>query len=275
MTALRHPNVAGLFYPANARTLETEVRAYVKTGQVKAGVEGAPPKALIAPHAGYVYSGPVAGSAYAQLLAGAGAIRRVLLLGPSHRLAFQGLAYSKAHAFLTPLGPVPVDLKAYQALTDLPQVRSFEAPFEGEHCLEVQLPFLQLILDDFSLVPFLVGEATTTEVAEVLERLWGGDETLIVVSSDLSHFLDYASAQRLDRATSQAITNLDPAAIGDDQACGRNPVKGLLQAARRHGLQGRLLDLRNSGDTAGSHDRVVGYGAFAFTPGSRHEYPAP
>ncbi len=131
MSALRHPNVAGLFYPADARTLETEVRAYLRTGQVQAGVAGAPPKALIAPHAGYVYSGPVAGSAYAQLLAGAGAIRRVVLLGPSHRLAFLGLAYSKADAFLTPLGLVPVDLEAYQTLTDLPQVRSFEAPFEA------------------------------------------------------------------------------------------------------------------------------------------------
>ena len=276
MSALRHPNVAGLFYPADARTLEAEVRAFVRAGQAHAGAVSAPmPKALIAPHAGYIYSGPVAGSAYAQLLAGAAGIRRVVLLGPSHRLAFYGLAYSQARAFLTPLGQVPVDLAAYQALADLPQARPYEVPFQGEHCLEVQLPFLQMILDDFSLVPFLVGEATTTEVAEVLERLWGGDETLIVVSSDLSHYLDYASAQRLDRATSQAIANLDPAAIGDDQACGRNPVKGLLQAARQHGLQSRILDLRNSGDTAGSRDRVVGYGAFAFAPGGFHEDPAP
>ena len=276
MSALRHPNVAGLFYPADARTLEAEVRAFVRAGQAHAGAVSAPmPKALIAPHAGYIYSGPVAGSAYAQLLAGAAGIRRVVLLGPSHRLAFHGLAYSQARAFLTPLGQVPVDLAAYPALADLPQARPYEAPFQGEHCLEVQLPFLQMILDDFSLVPFLVGEATTTEVAEVLERLWGGDETLIVVSSDLSHYLDYASARRLDQATGRAIADLDPVAIGDDQACGRNPVKGLLRAARHHGLQGRILDLRNSGDTAGSRDRVVGYGAFAFAPGGFHEDPAP
>lgn len=276
MTALRHPNVAGLFYPADAHTLAAEVRTFLRGGRVPADLAGAPmPKALIAPHAGYVYSGPVAGSAYAQLLAGAGAIRRVLLLGPSHRLAFQGLVYSEVEAFLTPLGPVAVDREAYQTLTDLPQVRPFEAPFKGEHCLEVQLPFLQSILDDFLLVPFLVGEATPTEVAEVLERLWGGNETLIVVSSDLSHYLDYASAKRLDKATSLAIANLDPNAIGDDQACGRNPVKGLLRAARHHGLQGHILDLRNSGDTAGTPDRVVGYGAFAFTPECRHEHPAP
>jgi MEMO1 family protein len=264
MTGLRYPNVAGLFYPAEAHTLERAVRTYLQTAQP--GPEAmSKPKALIVPHAGYVYSGPVAGSAYAQLLIGAGAIRRVVLLGPSHRLPFYGLAYSAANAFLTPLGRVPVDQAAYGALADLPQARPWEAPFQGEHCLEVQLPFLQLLLEDFRLVPFLVGEASTAEVAEVLERLWGGDETLIVVSSDLSHYLDYASAQRLDKATSLAIANLDPGALGDGQACGRVPIKGLLQAARQRNLECHTLDLRNSGDTAGPRDRVVGYGAFAFT----------
>ena len=299
MGVLRYPNVAGTFYPADPRTLAARVRAYARLAPdggplsqgrtSSAGPESgaeqeagsgagsrkgaeAPagsrptrwPKALIVPHAGYIYSGPVAGSAYAQLAAGTAAIHRVVLLGPSHRLPFHGLAYSQAEAFLTPLGQVPVDREAYAAIADLPQARAFEAPFQGEHCLEVQLPFLQLLLEDFRLVPFLVGEASTAEVAAVLERLWGGDETLILVSSDLSHYLDYATARRLDAATSQAIAALDPAAIGDDQACGRIPVKGLLRAARHHGLQCQVLDLRNSGDTAGPRDRVVGYGAFAF-----------
>ncbi|NCA87621.1 MAG: AmmeMemoRadiSam system protein B [Gammaproteobacteria bacterium] len=301
MGVLRYPNVAGTFYPADPRTLAAQVRAYAHLGPdagpwsrgaassagpesgtdkekgAGGGTEGRQgtaalggsrpkpwPKALIVPHAGYLYSGPVAGSAYAQLAAGTAAIRRVVLLGPSHRLPFYGLAYSQAEAFVTPLGQVPVDREAFAAIADLPQARAFEAPFQGEHCLEVQLPFLQVLLEDFRLVPFLVGEASTAEVAEVLERLWGGDETLILVSSDLSHYLNYATARRLDAATSQAIVALDPAAVGDDQACGRIPVKGLLRAARHHGLQCQVLDLRNSGDTAGPRDQVVGYGAFAF-----------
>ncbi len=235
MGVLRYPNVAGTFYPADPRTLAARVRAYARlapdggplsqgrtssagpesgTEQGAGSRKGAEapagsrptrwPKALIVPHAGYIYSGPVAGSAYAQLAAGTAAIHRVVLLGPSHRLPFHGLAYSQAEAFLTPLGQVPVDREAYAAIADLPQARAFEAPFQGEHCLEVQLPFLQLLLEDFRLVPFLVGEASTAEVAAVLERLWGGDETLILVSSDLSHYLDYATARRLDAATSQA-----------------------------------------------------------------------
>jgi len=265
MTHILQPNVAGIFYPADPLTLTTAVRDYVQAAQPRpVTLAGSRPKALIVPHAGYVYSGPVAGSAYARLEACAGDIRRVLLLGPSHRLPFQGLATSRAEAFLTPLGSVPLDLVAYDLLADLPQVRAYEAPFQGEHCLEVQLPFLQLLLADFRLVPFLVGEASATEVAEVLERLWGGEETLIVVSSDLSHYLDYASARRLDAATGQAIADLKPEAIADRQACGHNPLKGLLRAARHHGLQAQILDLRNSGDTAGPRHRVVGYGAFAF-----------
>ncbi len=294
MGVLRYPNVAGTFYPADPRALAAQVRAYVRSApdtdprsraetesrtEQAAGsgtgsraradalapsMPGRWPKALIVPHAGYIYSGPVAGSAYAQLAAGTAAIHRVVLLGPSHRLPFYGLAYSQAEAFVTPLGQVPVDREAYQVIADLPQARAFEAPFQGEHCLEVQLPFLQVLLEDFHLVPFLVGEATAAEVAAVLERLWGGNETLILVSSDLSHYLDYATARRLDAATSQAIAALEPAAIGDDQACGRIPVKGLLKAARHHGLGCQVLDLRNSGDTAGPRNQVVGYGAFAF-----------
>jgi len=258
---LRQPAVAGLFYPADPDDLRAAVQSFLRAATT---VPGDSPKAIVAPHAGYIYSGPVAGSAYAPLAARSAEISRVLLLGPSHRVAFRGLAYSAAASFLTPLGAVPVDRAAFDALRDLPQVRQLEAPFEGEHCLEVQLPFLQLVLADFRIVPFLVGDADAGTVAEVIERLWGGVETLIVISSDLSHYLDYASARAIDAETSRAIEALRPEAIGHHQACGRNPLNGLLREAKRHGLHARTLDLRNSGDTAGPRHQVVGYGAYAF-----------
>lgn len=261
MARIRRPSVAGTFYPGNASALSAAVRAYVDAAGP--GIDPAP-KAVIAPHAGYVYSGPVAGSAYALLSAHAGTYSRVVLLGPSHRVPFRGLACTEAERFRTPLGMVDVDRGAYETVADLPQVRTFEAPFEGEHCLEVQLPFLQTVLADFRIVPFLVGEAATEEVAEVLERLWGGAETLIVVSSDLSHYLPYEMARRSDAATARAVEALSPEDIGHDQACGRIPLNGLLRAARRRGLEAVTLDLRNSGDTEGPRDQVVGYGAWAF-----------
>jgi AmmeMemoRadiSam system protein B len=253
MASARHPNVAGMFYPAEAQALEEAVRSYLQATKPE---HMPPPKAIVAPHAGYIYSGPIAGSAYAQLAENAAEISRVVLLGPSHRVAFGGLAYSGADRFLTPLGAVEVDRVAYQAV--------LEAPFEGEHCLEVQLPFLQLVLAEFRIVPFLVGDATIDEVGEVIERLWGGDETIVVVSSDLSHYLDYETATKIDAATSRAIEALRPQDIGYHQACGRNPLNGLLREAKRHGLHARTLDLRNSGDTAGPRSQVVGYGAYAF-----------
>jgi len=251
-----------MFYPADPRELEQTVRGFLGAVQTR---DGGLPKAIVAPHAGYIYSGPVAASAYARLASRARDITRVLLLGPSHRAAFDGLAYSDAEAFRTPLGPVRVDRDAYTLVQDLPQVRLLEAPFEGEHCLEVQLPFLQTILADFSIVPFLVGDAGEAEVAEVIERLWGGEETLIVISSDLSHYLDYESARAIDAKTSRAIEELRPEAIGYRQACGRNPLIGMLHEARVHGLRARTLDLRSSGDTAGPRNQVVGYGAYSFS----------
>jgi hypothetical protein len=159
---------------------------------------------------------------------------------------------------------VPVDGEALAAIADLPRVQALDKAFDGEHCLEVQLPFLQVLLEDFRIVPLLVGQAAPAEVAEVLERLWGGPETLIVISSDLSHYLSYHAARSLDARTSEAILALSPEAIGSEQACGHQPIAGLLEGARRHGLGARLLDLRNSGDTAGPRDRVVGYGAYVF-----------
>jgi hypothetical protein len=275
MSGLRRPAVAGLFYPDDAKQLASQVRGFLDAARPVAApapeANASPiarPKALIAPHAGYVYSGPIAGHAYARIAAGADQITRpitrVVLLGPSHRLPFQGLAYCSAERFATPLGEIPVDRGAIDAIDDLPQVQELDSAFDGEHCLEVQLPFLQVLLTQFSIVPLLVGTARGGEVAEVLERLWGGSETLIVISSDLSHYLDYASARSIDQRTSDAICALRPDAIATHQACGRHPIAGLLQEARLHGLSADLLDLRNSGDTAGPRDRVVGYGAYAF-----------
>ena len=205
-----------------------------------------------------------AGNVYARLGRARETVRRVVLLGPSHHVAFRGLAASRAEFFETPLGRIAVDTRALAELADLPQVQVLDAAHAREHSLEVHLPFLQVALRDFQLVPLVVGDATAAEVAQVLERLWGGPETLIVVSSDLSHYHDYATARRLDRETSRFIQDLSPVPLHGEQACGCRPVSGLLQAARDHGLQARLLDLRSSGDTAGPRDRVVGYGAYAF-----------
>lgn len=231
----------------------------------QARIDGPPPKAVIAPHAGYIYSGPVAASAYAQVAQAAEAIESVVLLGPSHQVGFHGLALSQADYYTSPLGVVPVDHTAEAAIADLPQVIPLAAAHAQEHSLEVQLPFLQVVLREFSLLPLVVGEASPEEVAEVLERVWGGPETLIVVSSDLSHYLDYKTARLIDGSTSRAIEELKPERLRYEQACGRNPIRGLLLAAARRGLKARTIDLRTSGDTAGPKDRVVGYGAYVFS----------
>lgn len=260
MSNVRNPAVAGLFYPENPQELRGMLEGYLGAVQPADSV----PKAIIAPHAGYVYSGPIAASAYARIRPARGRITRVVLLGPAHRVGFRGLALSSADYFLTPLGRITVDQEAVNKISRLPQVHVMDAAHAQEHSLEVHLPFLQEVLGEFSLVPLVVGDAEPAEVAEVLDLLWGGPETLIVISSDLSHYHDYKTAQKLDRATSQAIEQLRPEAIDYDSACGRNPVNGLLQLARQRGLKAKTIDLRNSGDTAGSHDRVVGYGAYVF-----------
>jgi AmmeMemoRadiSam system protein B len=250
-----------MFYPESAAALAQEV------GQMLAAAPALPalhPKAIIVPHAGYIYSGPVAASIYAPLERLRGTVRRVVLLGPTHRVAVDGLALPASAAFSTPLGIIPIDGPAVEAIRGLPQVVISDAAHALEHSLEVQLPFLQTVLDEFSLLPLAVGRATAAEVAEVLECLWGGDETLIVISSDLSHYLPYDTARNTDAATARHIVALDPH-IDHQQACGATPVNGLLLAARRHGLEARLIDLRNSGDTAGDRSRVVGYGAFSFS----------
>jgi hypothetical protein len=261
VSLIRQPAVAGMFYPGDASSLQQQLEDFL----AHATPEPEHPKALIVPHAGYIYSGPVAASAYRLLYEMRDQITRVVLLGPSHRLAFTGIAATSMEYFSTPLGLVRIDREAVDDVLELPQVRVIDEAHREEHSLEVQLPFLQSVLgEDFGLVPLVVGDADSASVGEVIERLWGGRETLIVISSDLSHYHDYESARQLDSATSRAIEQLNPQAIAYEQACGRNPVNGLLVAARHHGLQARTLDLRNSGDTAGGRDRVVGYGAYAF-----------
>lgn len=260
MARVRKPAVAGAFYPDDPRELEAAVKGYLATAEAS----GPAPKAMIAPHAGYIYSGPIAATVYARLEQARDRITRVVLLGPAHTVPLAGLALSETEAFLTPLGEVPVDTQAVALIRDLPQVTVMEGAHLREHSLEVQLPFLQEVLADFAIVPLAVGDATPEEVAEVLELLWGGPETLILVSSDLSHYHDYETARRLDQATSRAIEALEPEAIGYEQACGRVPINGLLTVARRLDLKAETIDLRNSGDTAGSHREVVGYGAYVF-----------
>jgi AmmeMemoRadiSam system protein B/AmmeMemoRadiSam system protein A len=263
LAATRPAAVAGMFYSNGARTLARDVDRLL--GSAVPGEAARAPKLLVVPHAGYVYSGPVAAQAYALLATWRERIRRVVLLGPTHRMAIRGLALPGVSAFETPLGRVEIDSAAVASLSGLPQVRVNDAAHAHEHSLEVQLPFLQRALGAFTLVPLAVGEASAAQVAQVLDRLWGGDETLVVISTDLSHYLPYAQARAKDRITVERILQLDPD-LGHDEACGATPLGGAVLAARAHGLVPRLLDLRNSGDTAGDRSRVVGYCAIAFEP---------
>jgi MEMO1 family protein len=292
-SVIRPAAVAGLFYPADPTELRSIVdrllwnsrvnqRAGAQQGTLEpaepnalaANVAAFPddvneadavaPKALISPHAGYVYSGAVAAAAYRLLARARGKVSRVVLLGPSHRFPFSGMAATSARAYETPLGVVPIDQQWLEQARDVPFFGISDEAHEGEHCLETQLPFLQQVLGDFRLVPIICGDADTEQVANLLDRLWGGPETVIVVSSDLSHYLDYQVCRALDEASCAAIERLDPLALTSERACGAVPVKGLLTAAGRRGMQVKTLDLCNSGDTAGPRDRVVGYGAWAF-----------
>lgn len=258
--SIRPAAVAGVFYPDSERFLNGEIGHLL--GEVEP-TRPLHPKAIIAPHAGYIYSGPIAASVYGPLAGLRGQIRRVILLGPTHRVAVDGLAVPTAQAFATPLGNIAIDRQAIDAIANLPQVVVSDEAHAQEHSLEVQLPFLQTVLGEFSLVPLAVGKTSAMDVSEVLERLWGGEETLIVVSSDLSHYLPYEEARMIDKQTAERILNFCPT-IHHYQACGATPVNGLLLSARHHGLRAMQVDLRNSGDTAGDKSRVVGYGAFAF-----------
>ncbi|MDI9849156.1 AmmeMemoRadiSam system protein B [Rhodoblastus sp. 17X3] len=263
---IRPPAVAGMFYPADAVMLRQAVTQLL--GPSGSPEEGERPKALIVPHAGYVYSGRVAGAAYARVLPYAENIRRVILLGPAHRAPVRGLALPEADRFATPLGEVSIDQDAVRRLAATPRVAVSAAAHALEHSLEVQLPFLQSILRDFTLVPLAVGDATAEEVAEALDILWGGPETLIVISSDLSHYLPYAMARRTDQDTMERILRGE-LLHSHKQACGALPINGLLLAARRRRLTPKLISHCNSGDTAGDKQRVVGYAAIEFS--ERHD----
>ncbi len=260
---VRPAAVAGLFYPDApgplAQTVDDLLRC-ARTGSAPA----APPAALIAPHAGYVYSGEIAASAFSLLVPLRGRVRRIVLLGPAHRVFLRGLAAPSVDAFETPLGPVPLDRDAIAALCELPQVSVRDDAHAEEHSLEVELPFLQRVLGSFALVPLVAGQAGPEQVAEVLARFRDEHDTRIVISSDLSHYHDHARARELDGATTRAIEALDPDGLDEESACGRVPVRGMLVEARRRRLRAYTLDVRSSGDTAGSRDSVVGYGAYAF-----------
>ena len=262
MNSVRAPAVAGAFYPGTFDALQSQLLALLASAGT---ADARRPKALIAPHAGYIYSGPVAASAYAHIAPHRNDYSRVVLLGPAHRVRLRGLALPASTSFATPLGEISLDRDAAEALRGLSQVCVSDEAHTLEHSLEVHLPFLQQTLAGFTLVPLAVGDASVQEIAEVLDLLWGGDETLIVVSSDLSHYLPYPQARHVDEQTARMILDLAPR-LNHEQACGATPVNGLLHTAGRRGLRPQLLDLRNSGDTAGDKIRVVGYASFAFYP---------
>lgn len=260
MLRVRPAAVAGSFYPGRPEALSAEVDRLLSSASP-------PPvsgrlRALIVPHAGYVYSGPIAATAYALPRSLRGSVRRVVLLGPSHFVPLFGLALPDADAFQTPLGQVPLDREAMDRIAALPQVSTHAAAHAREHSLEVQLAFVQRVLGEVPLVPLAVGRTRPDEVARVIDAL-ASDDSLVLVSSDLSHYLPYMRARDVDRDTAVRIVALEP--VGSADACGAWPVNGLLAWARGRGLRVTLLDLRNSGDTAGGRDQVVGYGAFAFT----------
>ena len=270
---VRDPAVAGSFYPSDPQELRAAVRGHLAAAEEArlplpepspAGGARSYPKAIIAPHAGYQYSGPVAAAAYVLLRPGRDRIRRVALLGPTHRVPVRGMALPQSDAFATPLGTIPLDQAACDELVALRSVEVLDAAHLFEHSLEVHLPFLQEVLGEFSIVPLLVGAVTAAEASEVIRLLWGGPESLIVISSDLSHFHDYDTAQQLDGETSRAIESLKFEEIAEQGACGRTPIQGLLMEASRRGVHARTVDQRNSGDTAGNRQEVVGYGSYVF-----------
>jgi AmmeMemoRadiSam system protein B len=262
---VRTAAAAGRFYPAEAEPLRGLVLGFL-AGTPGPPADGERPRALIVPHAGYPFSGPIAASAYAWLVPWSRGIDRVILLGTCHTPGVRGLAVTQAEGFETPLGLVPVDRDGVEACRRHRRVQVDERAQARDHALEVQLPFLQVILEEFAIVPLLVGQVDGLEVADLLEDLAEDDRTLIVVSSDLSHYHPHDEAARLDRAAADAIEALDADRLGPRSACGRNAIAGLLELARRRRLCVRCLDLRSSGDTAGPRERVVGYGAWAFLP---------
>lgn len=259
--SVRSSAVAGIFYPSDPRELHSDIEDLLQ----HADLHNELPKAIIAPHAGYTYSGPIAANAYSSFYNQQVPIERIILIGPAHRVSFGGIAASSADYFSTPLGEVPVDHDSLSMSLSNGSVKYIDAAHEQEHCLEVHLPFMQHIFEqEFKIVPLVIGQASASQVAGVLRDLWGGSETLVVVSSDLSHYHDYETAKVLDKQTTSSIEKFHGEELNYESACGRVPIQGLLIVAKEKGLQCMTVDLRNSGDTMGSHDRVVGYGAYAF-----------
>lgn len=264
---VRPAAVAGLFYPDDPGDLRRLVRACFDQAAVRVDDDDAsagPPRALVVPHAGLVYSGPIAASAYRRLLPHAAAVERVVLLGPSHRVAFRGIAATGADRWDAPFGPVPIDTALVQRVVGAGLAAVADAAHAREHALEVQLPFLQTVVPRAVLAPFVVGDAPASEVAALLDAVWDRPGTVVVISTDLSHYHRYEEAVALDRHTAAEILAGRPEAIDDTDACGNRPLRGLLRAAGERHLRAELVDLRNSGDTAGDRNRVVGYGAFVF-----------
>ncbi len=258
---VRRAAVAGLFYSNDPHQLRQDVEDLIAAAPT---FSASPVKAIIAPHAGYVYSGSVAGAAFAAVREQSADVRRVIVVGPAHYVALRGIAIPTVDAFETPLGRLPIDQAAVASISDLPFVHFSDAPHAPEHALEVELPFVQMLTRDCELVPMVVGDAEPVEVAQALDRLWDGASTLIVISSDLSHYHDYDTACRLDRDTSALIDAGEWAQLNAKRACGYLPVAGLLVETTRRGLVATRLALCNSGDSAGDRARVVGYGAWAF-----------
>lgn len=257
--SIRPTAVAGSFYPKQASELNTMLDKYLSLETVKI----ASPKAIIAPHAGYIYSGLTAASIYSNVEQIKDKVRRVVLLGPTHRVYVKGIALPTNTHFASPLGNVTLDTQSLNKISKHSFVHYIDEAHEQEHSLEVHIPFLQKVLSDFVLSPILIGEASPGQVAIILNELWGGEETLIVISSDLSHFHDYETAAKTDNKTTQLIENFDYEHIGSKQACGCMPMRGLLKLAQEKNMSIKTIDVRNSGDTAGTKDRVVGYGAYA------------
>jgi len=264
LQTVRQTAVAGMFYPGKEHELQDTVTDYLEAVKQQNSSDAKKPLAIIAPHAGYIYSAAIAASVYVRLLPFCDEIKRVILLGPSHRVPFRGIVASSAAYFSSPLGDIPVDQPALQQLIESGHIRIFDEAHALEHSLEVQLPFLQTVLGEFKLVPLVVGDTEPDKVSTILELLWEENSTLIVVSSDLSHYLDYTTAQKRDNATSRNIEQLNSQLIQYEDACGRNPVNGLIDFAKNNQLSANTIDLRNSGDTAGNKDKVVGYGAYVF-----------
>ncbi len=260
MVNIRQTAVAGTFYPADKADLKIMLNRYLNDAPKAEKV----PKAIIVPHAGYIYSGSIAAAAYVRLTSNTQRFSKVLLIGPSHRVAFHGLALTTADQFITPLGQIAIDTVAVEEINKLDFVDYLDQAHALEHSLEVQLPFLQTVLQDFSLIPVVAGDATADQVCQLIEMFWEQDDVLVVISSDLSHFHDYQTAQVLDQKTSEIIEQLQYEKLDSYSACGKVPVSGLMKLAEKNKLQIKTIDLRNSGDTAGSADmnRVVGYGAY-------------